>query len=682
MQTHLITIRPSYASRSGIPNAFAAVKLIETERAYYFYGHGTMEALRTNRCCMCGRALTHPVSVHLGIGPECGGHYWDWRAIGGYTMENIERLKKELVVKIAQMRVDQWIPKSIVQEINSCSEQVIVPADHPKLKQANKPKVQKGVTVFKDARGEQSLKITFPFNREDLAFIKCLIGRRFNSTDKYWTAPLNIDNYEKLKQAEWPMGDEVHEFFNQQTIDINSLDTKNLVIPMIEKELFPFQKQGVAFIEERNGRALIGDEMGLGKTVQALSWIQMHPELKRILIVVPASLKLNWKKEIATWTTRNRVEILRGQSPYQIKGDVVIINYDILTHWVGALREWKPSTIVADECHYAKNNKAKRTKALKILSKTANQFIALSGTPIVNRPVEFFNAIKMVDGTMFPNYWDYVHKYCGARHNGYGWDFSGATNTQELHERLTKTIMIRRRKEDVLKDLPPKIRSFVPCSIGNYDEYLKARDYFISYVRGTKGDDAAYKAMGAEVLSQIEALTQLSVQGKLDEAVDWIRNFLDSGQKLVVFAVHRFVIDRLMQEFEGAVKIDGSVNPDKRQDVVERFQTDENVRLFVGNIKAAGVGLTLTAASNVAFLELPWTPGELTQAEDRCHRISQHYPVNIYYLLAEGTIEQDIAELLDKKRQVLDSVLDGKQTDDDTLLSELMERYQSQISKL
>lgn len=677
MQTHLITIRPSYASRSRIPNAFAAVKLIETERAYYFYGHGTMEALRTNRCCICGRALTHPVSVHLGIGPECGGHYWDWSAIGGYTMENIERLKKELIVKIAEMRVDQWIPKSIVQNIDSCTEQVVVPADHPKLKQANKPKVQKEATVFKDARGDQSLKITFPFNREDLGFVKSLIGRRFNSAEKYWTAPLNIDNYEKLKKAEWPIAPQVHEFFNQQTIDITTLDTDSLVIPGLKMTLFPFQKKGVAFTEERGGRVLIGDEMGLGKTVQALGWIQLHPELERILIVVPASLKLNWKKEINAWTTRNRIEILRGQSPYTIKGDVVIINYDILTHWVGAIREWSPSTIVADECHYAKNNKAKRTKALKILSKSVNHFIALSGTPIVNRPVEFFNAIKMVDGTMFPNYWDYVHKYCGARHNGFGWDFSGATNTQELHERLVKTIMIRRRKEEVLKDLPPKIRSFVPCSINNYDEYIKARDYFISYVRNTKGDDAAFKAMGAEVLGQIETLKQLSVQGKLDEAMDWIRNFLDSGQKLVVFAVHRFVIDRLMQEFKEAVKIDGSVSTDKRQEVVDRFQTDENVRLFVGNIKAAGVGLTLTAASNVAFLELPWTPGELSQAEDRCHRITQYYAVNIYYLLAEGTIEQDIAELLDQKRKVIDSVLDGQHPEEGSLLTDLINKYKS-----
>jgi SWI/SNF-related matrix-associated actin-dependent regulator 1 of chromatin subfamily A len=161
-------------------------------------------------------------------------------------------------------------------------------------------------------------------------------------------------------------------------------------------------------------------------------------------------------------------------------------------------------------------------------------------------------------------------------------------------------------------------------------------------------------------------------------AIQWIRNFLDTnGNKLVVFAVHKAAVDALMEEFkEQAVKVDGSVSAAGRDAAVRAFQEDPKIKLFVGNIQAAGVGLTLTAASSVAFLELPWTPGDLVQAEDRCHRIGQKDNVNVYYLLADGTIEEKIAELLDEKRQVLEAVLDGKEVEETQLLSELIKSYQ------
>jgi SNF2 family DNA or RNA helicase len=246
----------------------------------------------------------------------------------------------------------------------------------------------------------------------------------------------------------------------------------------------------------------------------------------------------------------------------------------------------------------------------------------------------------------------------------------------ELHEKLTKTIMIRRLKKDVLPELPDKQYSSIPMEISNWTMYLEAQDDFIKFIRETKGLDAARKVSNAEQLTKIEALKQLAVAGKLKQAITWIEDMLDSGEKLVVFAVHKDVIDTLMEKFgDKAVKIDGSVSSINRDKAVEAFQNDEKVRLFVGNIKAAGVGLTLTAASNVAFLELPWTSSHLSQAEDRCHRIGQKNSVNVYYLLAAGTIEEEIARLLDKKRKILDSVLDGKETEDESLLLSLMHKY-------
>ena len=230
---------------------------------------------------------------------------------------------------------------------------------------------------------------------------------------------------------------------------------------------------------------------------------------------------------------------------------------------------------------------------------------------------------------------------------------------------------------DVLTDLPDKIRSFTPVELKNEKNYRKAESNFIAYIREIKGDKAAEKAKGAEALVQIETLKQVSVQEKLLACIEWIKDFLEvNGHKLVVFANHKFVIDELMAAFpEIAVKIDGSISPDKRQGIVDAFQTDPKTRLFIGNIQAAGVGITLTASSTVAFIELPWSPGLLDQAEDRCHRIGQKDNVNIHYLLAPGTIEDRIAQLLDSKRNVIGQVLDGKDDTGESMFKELIASY-------
>jgi SNF2 family DNA or RNA helicase len=443
-------------------------------------------------------------------------------------------------------------------------------------------------------------------------------------------------------------------------------------------ELFPYQRKGVGFIEIKEGRALLADEMGLGKTVQALAWLQLHVKKRPAVIVCPASLKLNWAREAQKWMTDPNVEILSGKDPWIPVGDVLIINYDIVSAWIAVLQEMEIKVLILDECHLIKNSAAKRTKAIKQLAKGIPHRIALSGTPIVNKPVEAFNAIKIVNPSVAGNFWDYAQRYCGAHRNGFGWDFNGATNTQELHMKLTNSIMLRRLKKDVLTELPDKTYSFIPIEIDNRKEYTTAEDNFIAFVRATKGKEAAEKANNAAALAEIEGLKQLAVKGKLNQAVQWIEEFLESEDKLVVFTTHTFTIDTLMQKFKDiAVRVDGSTSLKTRQEAVDSFQTNPRCKLFVGNIKAAGVGLTLTAASNVVFLELPWTPGDLQQAEDRCHRIGQKDNVTIYYLLAERSIEERIAHLLDEKKKILSSVLDGRTPETTSLLTELIKAYGS-----
>ena len=381
------------------------------------------------------------------------------------------------------------------------------------------------------------------------------------------------------------------------------------------------------------------------------------------------------------WMEDPKVQILSGTKVNTpLIGEIIIINYDILKPWWGKLQEIKAKVLITDECHYFKNNKAQRTKAIKALGKKIPHILCLSGTPIVNRPMEGFNALKLIDPGVVGSFWDFAYRYCGAHHTGFGWDFNGASNTAELHHKLTNTVMIRRKKSDVLKDLPDKARSFLPLELSNEKEYRKAEQNFIHWLRENKGEKAAEKASNAEALAEIEVMKQLAVKGKMKQAIEWIKDFLDVDGKLVVFATHKFVIQELMDVFgDKAVKIDGSVATEKRQGIVERFQTDDSIRLFIGNIKAAGVGITLTAASNVAFLELPWTPGELIQAEDRCHRIGQKNAVNIHYLMAINTIDQEIALMLDSKRKVLDAVLDGAAPEEGSLITELMNNYIKEV---
>lgn len=557
------------------------------------------------------------------------------------------------------------------------------------------------------------IKISFPFNVEDLSRVKSLPQRKYNLDKKYWTCPFTEASIDKLTEWGFDSADDLKLLFNSKA---TSVKIKYIKIPGLQMKLYKYQKAGVSFIDKLNGRVLLGDEMGLGKTPQALAWCQLHEKRIPIVIVCPASLKLNWKKEAYAWMKAPRVQILNGRNPSALRGEILIINYDVLPAWVNAIKRLNPPIVIGDEIHMIKNNKALRTKAFKSLCKGVPHVLLLSGTPIENRPIEIYNPVNIIDPTLFSNYWEFVTRYCDAKRNGFGWNLKGASNIKELHKILTDSIMIRRLKKDVLPDLPDKQYSFVDMEIDNRKEYQLAESDFLQYI-GNKFDadeaeiesklkdelqsmlskydiegidfgdhvldkkkteiakkEKIEKVGNAQMLVQMEHLKQLAVEGKMKQCVDWISNFLLSGEKLVVFAVHKFVIDRLMEEFgTAAVKIDGSTAQNKRQKNVDQFQTNPAIKLFVGNIKAAGVGLTLTAASNVVFLEYPWTPGALMQAADRCHRITQKFTVTIYYLMALNTIESKIAKLLDKKAKVVNQVLDGVEpTTETSILNELI----------
>ena len=533
---------------------------------------------------------------------------------------------------------------------------------------------KKTASLMQNQYGEHVIKINFPYNLDTLNNIRSLAGRKWHKEKGYWTAPIFAKSLVKLQEWNFELCDNLLNYLADLQKYYDNIPKEK--VGKLKGELYPFQKEGISWIESLQGRALIADEMGLGKTIQAIGWMSLHPKIRPVIIIVPASIKYNWASEISKWTHEKSVRVLSGTTAYPVKEEILIINYDILYAWLSYLRSCNPQIIIFDEVHHIKSNAARRTKAAKLLTKGVPHVIGLSGTPIVNRPIEAYNAISIIRPDLFPNRWKFAKTYCNLKHNGFGWDFSGHSNEELLHEKLTGSIMLRRLKKDVLKELPDKTFSHVPMVLSNEKEYKKAENDFVKYIMETKGREAAERASRAEKFTRVEALKQVCMKGKIKHVKEWIHDFLEIEDKLVVFAVHKFVIAEIMKEFGNiAVKIDGSTPSKERQIITEKFQTDKSIKLFVGNIKAAGEGITLTASSNVAFIELPWTPKDIDQASDRCHRIGQKDNVNVYYLISQNTIESKLATILDNKRKITTAIHDGKEVPQETLLSDLIKEY-------
>jgi len=503
--------------------------------------------------------------------------------------------------------------------------------------------------------------------------IKTLPGREFNPTLKFWVAPASTFVVEQLIKWKFDIDNRIEDWYMANS-------SKQIKLAMPENlNLYKFQEEGVNRIEQLNGRALLADEMGLGKTIQTIAWLSVRKELRPVIIVVPAAIKLNWLRELSKWLPDEPVSTVYGQTPSSAIGPetrIAIINYDILQHHSESILKLHPQVLVIDECHYCKNEKAQRTKAIRSLSREIKHIIAISGTPIISRPSEFFTTLNVLRRDIWPSSWRFLNRYCNGFHNGFGWNFTGSKNSDELHDTLTRTVMIRRLKKDVLQHLPAKQRSIVPIEITNRAEYNSAQTDLIEWVKQNISDDSAARISRAEAITRVEYLKQIAVKGKLESISEWIDIMIDSGNKLVLYATHHSVIDYFMNRYrDKAVKVDGRDSLSDRQLAIDTFQSSDSCRLFIGNIKAAGVGITLTAASNVAFAELGWTPGEHDQAEDRVHRIGQTAEsINAWYLLAKDTIEEEIAKVIDSKRKVLDKVLDGTLTEDESLLTVLMEK--------
>lgn len=499
--------------------------------------------------------------------------------------------------------------------------------------------------------------------------------------------------------------------------------------------LLPFQLAGVQYVEAHNGRALIGDEMGLGKTPQAIDYLVRHPEARPALIVVPATLIVNWTREIKKFSdltvsalvaksnVKRMVEKLGIPSDTKpMTGyDVTLVNYDVLKDDLEALRAFGFKTLILDEAHYIKEEKSARTKAVigargegkkktdKLgLAQTIERVILLTGTPFLNRPREIWTLTQALDRKIFPGFFGFAKKFCNPEHNGYGWDFNGASNLEELDRILRERVMVRREKMQVLKELPEKRRVTVPLTInGDLKSYEDKAAPILEALRDanrtrkewkaklagmTEDERKTYLADHAEevarmgkltglVISEIGKLRVLAAKAKMDAAVERVENMMEQTPKLAVFVHHHEITDALVERLSksglNVVKVDGREDAVKRQAAIDAFQSG-NAQVAVLGIMAASVGLTLTASSNVLFFELPWRPGDVEQGEARVWRYGQKNAVTSWFFVALGTIEESMAKMLDVKREVTNAAVgEGERTvEEEGILDALLDDIQ------
>jgi SWI/SNF-related matrix-associated actin-dependent regulator 1 of chromatin subfamily A len=474
--------------------------------------------------------------------------------------------------------------------------------------------------------------------------------------------------------------------------------SSSITIPCPEGLAYlPYQIAGVEFALNQLGDrgTLLADEMGLGKTIQLIGIINADETVKRVLVICPASLRLNWMRELNKWLVRKMSVGIANGSFWPHGFDVVIINYDILSKHVAKLRETEWDLIALDESHYLKNPDAKRTQLVvgraakkngekAIPGLKARRRVALTGTPIPNRPIEGWSIFHYLAPDVFPKFWYYVEDFCNAQHNGYGWDFNGASNLGKLQDKLRASIMVRRKKLDVLKELPPKQRQLVELSRNGAaaaidaenEAYEKSQELIerkkaaveLAKAESQEQYNAAVAELRAVVGVAFEEISELrhrTAVAKIPQVAEHILSCLEEeGHKIIAFAHHRDVIASLLNSLREAgitcVSVTGDTLMVDRQTAVDRFQQDDDVRVFVGNIQAAGVGLTLTASHHVIFAELDWVPGNVTQAEDRAHRIGQHDNVLVQHLVLDGSLDVKMARTLIAKQTVIDAALDDE----------------------
>ena len=435
--------------------------------------------------------------------------------------------------------------------------------------------------------------------------------------------------------------------------------------------VFPHQESGIKFLLSKNNR-ILGDDMGLGKTLMS-TIASIESGVEKILVVCPANAKINWFREINAYIPEEDISIIK--SGHWDPKKYTIINYDILKNFhtiTDGRKNYKDyeihrhlveegfDLVIMDEAHMVKNPKANRTKIMNQITEKIKKRWLLTGTPIANRPMDFFNLLNICDSPVTSSWKQFAFRYCDGKKfkkklksGSYRdiWITDGASNLEELHNR-TKNLILRRKKEDHL-DLPPKIVAPYYVEIDDMNQYHRVFEEYLEWAKS----EGKRLGTGRHMVELIVLRKYLALE-KTKQTIELAEQAIENGQKVIIFTNFTHSFDALMDHFgKIAVGHNGKMNSTNKQNSIDRFQEDDNVRVFVGNLISAGTAITLTKAETVIMNDLDFVPSNHAQAEDRAHRIGSTSTTNVYYPIAVGTIDEMIYKILEKKRKIIDTVI-------------------------
>ena len=521
-----------------------------------------------------------------------------------------------------------------------------------------------------------NFELSFKYRTSIVDRVRQIPGRRFDGAKKVWIVPTRsrvdlermIYQIRQFENINWINGTEKKE----EDIAYDIPELPDLTVPHnLKIQPYPYQLKGIARGLELK-RFMNCDEPGLGKTLQSIATINLADAFP-CLVVCPSSLKINWQREWEKFTDKKAMILtdkVRDTWTFFFQTgmhQVFIVNYESLKKyfvqrikkaegWTLRDVEFRNSinlfkSVIIDESHRCKSASTQQAKFCKGICTGKEWVIELTGTPVVNRPKDLIPQLAILDRMNdFGGYKPFVDRYCSGQRE--------ASNLRELNFNLWKYCMFRREKSLVLTDLPDKIRQVNTCEITNRKEYMDAERDLIMYLQKYKDadDDKIAKAMRGEVMVRINILRQISARGKVRDVIEFVKDFRENGKKIILFCSLHEVVDQLKHYFPTAVSVTGRDSQDEKQRAVDAFQNNPKADIIICSIKAAGVGLTLTASSNVAFVEFPWTYADCCQCEDRAHRIGQKDSVTCYYFLGRRTIDEKVYRIIQEKKNIANAV--------------------------
>ena len=468
--------------------------------------------------------------------------------------------------------------------------------------------------------------------------------------------------------------EQVYDFWIPKVALIKDNKVKDVVIDYEKYSHRPpleHQKEAIKSLVE-NKKFILADDMGLGKTTSTII-AALETGAKKVLIICPASLKINWQREIENYSDRP-TSIIEGKKWED--GDFIIINYDIIKNFHdekkksdSVLLKTKFDLVIIDEAHYIQNKQAQRTKLINDFVSNVDRLWLLTGTPITSRPINYFNLLNLIECPVAKNWMAYVKRYCNGFQFQAGrrkiWNVSGASNLEELRDR-TAPLVLRRLKENVL-DLPDKIITPVYLRLKSKEYEALMGEYYDWYDKNGESDSLTLQ------FTKLTKVRQVIAEEKVASTIEICENIVEQGKKVIVFTNFTKTLEMILEHFgKKAVRLDGQMSQKERQMSVDRFQNEEDVMVFVGNIKAAGVGITLTAGEAVVMNDLSFLPSDHSQAEDRSYRYGQKNNVLVYYPIFDNTVEGIIYDILKKKKDIFETVM-GDKVDNGDYVQEILE---------